>query len=76
MKPIQISESTLDSLIESLESAAKVTNNVDYTLSKKERLKYENSEKTAPYALGYTRAALSNVIETLKSLKFNGDLAG
>lgn len=76
MNPIQISESTLDSLIESLETAAKVANNVDYTLSKKERLKFENTEKTAPYALGYTRAAISTVIENLKSLKSNGNLAG
>lgn len=76
MKPIQISEFTLDSLIETLESASKVVNNVDYTLSKKERLKYENTEKTAPYALGYSRAAISNTIEILKSLKSNGNLAG
>lgn len=76
MNTITVSESTLDSLIESLESASKVANNVDYTLSKKERLKFENTEKTAPYALGYSRAAISSVIETLKSLKNNGNLAG
>ena len=75
MKSIQISEFTIDSLIESLESAANVANNVDYTLSKKERLKYENTEKTAPYALGYSKAAIATVIETLKSLKSNGNLA-
>lgn len=76
MNQIQIQESTLDSLIETLESASKVVNNVDYTLSKKERLKYENTEKTAPYALGYSRAAIAIVVETLKSLKSNGNLAG
>ena len=74
MKQITISEITLESLIESLESAISVCNKVDYNLSKKERILYKNTEKTAPYALGYTRSTLQTMIDQLKNLKSNGTL--
>jgi hypothetical protein len=69
MNQVTISEGTLESMIETLESAISVCNKVDYNLSKKERMLYKNTEKTAPYALGYTRSTLQMMIEQLKTLK-------
>lgn len=69
MNQVTISEGTLESLIETLESAISVCNKVDYNLSKKERMLYKNTEKTAPYALGYTRSTLQMMIEQLKTFK-------
>lgn len=69
MNQVTISEGTLESMIETLESAISVCNKVDYNLSKKERMLYKNTEKTAPYALGYTRSTLQMMIEQLKTFK-------
>lgn len=69
MNQVTISEGTLESMIETLESAISVCKKVDYNLSKKERMLYKNTEKTAPYALGYTRSTLQMMIEQLKTLK-------
>lgn len=74
MNQITISENTLETLIESIESAISVCNKVDYNLSKKERMLFKNTEKTAPYALGYTRSTLQTMMEQLKNLKTNGTL--
>jgi hypothetical protein len=73
MKTIEISEFTLDTLIESLESSVRACQKVDYTLSKKEQDKLENVEKTAPYAIGYSSSAVQYVIEHLKDLKSKED---
>lgn len=69
MKTIEISEFTLDTLIESLESSVRACQKVDYSLSKKERDDPENVEKTAPYVIGYSSTAVQYVIEHLKNLK-------
>lgn len=76
MKQIILSESTFQTLIESLESAILVCEKVDYTLSKKEKNLLQNVEKTAPYALGYTKSTLHTLKEQLKSLKSNETLQG
>ena len=69
MKTIEISEFTLDMLIESLESSVRACQNVDYTLSKEAQDKLENVEKTAHYVIGYSSSAVQYVIEHLKDLK-------
>ncbi len=73
MKYTNVSELTLETLIESLESVILACERVDYSLTKEERMNANNSEKTAPYAIGFSRAAVSNVIETLKTLKLESN---
>jgi hypothetical protein len=73
MKTIEISEFTLDTLIEGLESSVRACQKVDYSLSKKDRDKLENVEKTASYAIGYSSSAVQYVIEHLKDLKSKGN---
>lgn len=69
MKQITISQSTLETLIESLEDTVRVCENVNYNLSAQERLLLKNSEKTAPFAVGYSRASINTVINQLKALQ-------
>lgn len=73
MKKIEVSEFTLETLIESLEGVIHACEKVDYSLSKEDRMKTENTEKTAPYIVGYTRGAISTVIENLKNLKMQAN---
>lgn len=59
MKTVKIPETTLETLIEGLESAV----NVCYTALDKP------VEQGYPYATGYSRSAMNETIKTLKSLK-------
>jgi hypothetical protein len=61
MKTVNVSITTLQTLIEGLESAIKVCYNVDY--------QSKDHEKSAPYATGYSRAAMREVSDQLKTLK-------
>jgi hypothetical protein len=61
MNNVTIPVTTLETLIEGLESAINVCYNVDSNDS--------NSEKTYPYAVGYSRATMREVIDQLKTLK-------
>lgn len=58
MKTTEIPVSILESLIDTLQSAHHVCEGVDY--------QSDDTEKSAPYAVGYSRAALSQVIENLQ----------
>jgi len=58
MKTVTLPVSTLESIIDSLDSALKVCYNVDY--------QSDDSEKSAPYATGYSRAAMQLVQNQLK----------
>ncbi|NBS61518.1 MAG: hypothetical protein EBR82_34440 [Caulobacteraceae bacterium] len=61
MKTVKVPITTLETLIESLESAINVCYNVDSN--------NEDTEKSYPYATGYSRAAMLHIQEQLKSLK-------
>ena len=61
METVNVSISTLETLIEGLESAIKVCYNVDY--------QSEDHEKSAPFATGYSRAAMQMISDQLKTLK-------
>jgi hypothetical protein len=61
MKTITIPETTFESLIEDLESAINVCNNVDY--------QSDEPEKSAPYATGYCRSAMKQIVEELQQIK-------
>ncbi len=60
MRNVTIPATTLETLIEGLESAINVFYNVD--------LNDEDSEKSYPYAVGYSRSAMKMIQEQLKSL--------
>ena len=60
MKTIQVPVSTLETLIESLDDAINVCCRVEY--------RSEDTQKSYPYATGYSRSAMRMVQEELKSL--------
>jgi hypothetical protein len=60
METVNVSISTLETLIEGLENAIKVCYNVDY--------QSDDHEKSAPFATGYSRAAMQMVSDQLKIL--------
>ena len=64
METVNVSISTLETLIEGLENAIKVCYNVDY--------QSEDHEKSAPFATGYSRAAMQMISDQLKTLKVQG----
>ena len=61
MKTLTISETTLERLIEGLESALNVCYNIDSSSN--------DSEKSYPYAVGYSRGAMEMIVYDLKNLK-------
>ena len=61
MKNVTIPETTLETLIESLADAINVCYNVDS--------RSEDSEKSYPYATGYSGSAMLSIQEQLKNLK-------
>ncbi len=60
MKTIQVSVYTLETLIESLDAAIRVCYKVDSRL--------EDTERSYPYATGYSRSTMLRVKEELKFL--------
>ena len=61
MNNVTIPVTTLETLIEGLESAINVCDNADS--------RSEDSEKSYPYAVGYSRGAMEMIRQQLKSLK-------
>ncbi len=61
MRNVTIAATTLETLIEGLESAINVCDNVDSN--------DDDCEKSYPYAVGYSRSAMKMIQEQLKSLK-------
>lgn len=60
MKTVTVPVSTLETIIEGLQSAANVCCNVDS--------QSDDSEKSYPYATGYSRSAMQSVIKDLQRL--------
>ena len=60
MKTIRVPVSTLEALIESLDAAINICYKVDSRL--------EDTERSYPYATGYSRSAMLRVQEELKLL--------
>jgi len=60
MKTVKVPVTTLETLIEGLESAINVCYNADSNDG--------NCEKSYPYAVGYSREAMKMIQEQLKSL--------
>jgi hypothetical protein len=61
MKTVNVPITTLETLIEGLQSAVNVCYNVDST--------EDNCERTYPYATGYSRGAMEMIISNLEYLK-------
>jgi hypothetical protein len=61
MKTVNVPISTLETIIEGLESAINVCYNVDY--------QSDDPEKSAPFATGYSRAAMRMISDQLKTQK-------
>ena len=60
MKTVQVPVSTLEALIDSLDDAIRVCYRVES--------RSEDTQKSYPYATGYSRSAMRMVQEELKSL--------
>ena len=60
MRNVTIASTTLETIIEGLESAINVCYNVDSN--------DDDCEKSYPYAVGYSRSAMKMIQEQLKSL--------
>ena len=60
MRNVTIPATTLETIIEGLESAINVCDNVNSN--------DDDSEKSYPYAVGYSRSAMKMIQEQLKSL--------
>ena len=61
MKNVTIPATTLETLIESLDDAINVCYNVES--------RSEDTERSYPYATGYSRSAMIHIREELKSFK-------
>lgn len=60
MKTVTVPVSTLETLIEGLQSAVNVCYNVDS--------KEEETEKSYPYAVGYSESVMKHIIKDLQRL--------
>ena len=65
-QPISLIETQYETILESLESTLKVLQNVDYDC---DSMLSKNVEKTAPYAVGFSRSAVNELISTLKAIQ-------
>ena len=61
MKTVNVPISTLETLIDDLDSAINVCYRVDYQSN--------DHEKSSPYAVGYSRAAMQMIKDQLSTLK-------
>ena len=62
---IQISKYNIESIIDTLNAALEACEKVDYNV---DETNPENVEKTAPYAVGYSRASIQSAIYSLNYL--------
>ena len=58
----------MERILESLQHPLSVLNNVDYSC---DNMDPENVEKTAPYAIGYAKAEVANLMETVQAININ-----
>ena len=63
---MEITNTEFETLVESLESTLKVLRNVDYKIDSTDP---KNVEKTSPYAIGYSRASIVSILQTLETIK-------
>tara|TARA_B100000676_G_C17345857_1_gene468431 strand:+ start:320 stop:520 length:201 start_codon:yes stop_codon:yes gene_type:complete len=61
-----LTETQLEVVIESIQDALNVLNRVDYEC---DNMNPKNVEKTAPYAVGYSKATLESLIETIQAIQ-------
>ncbi len=64
----KLTDSQLESIIESLQQTLNVLNNVDY---KCDNMDPKNIEKSAPYAIGYAEAEVATLMETVQAININ-----
>lgn len=64
----KLTDSQLESILESLQNTINVLNNVDY---KCDNMNPKNIEKTAPYAIGYAKAEVTTLMETVQAINTN-----
>ena len=64
----KLTNSQLESILESLQNTINVLNNVDY---KCDKMDPKNIEKTAPYAIGYAKAEVTTLMETVQAINTN-----
>ena len=64
----KLTNSQLESILESLQNTINVLNNVDY---KCDNMNPKNIEKTAPYAIGYAKAEVTTLMETVQAININ-----
>ena len=64
----KLSDLQLNNIIESLQHTINVLNNVDYEC---DNMDPKNVEKTAPYAIGYAKAEVSTLMETVQAININ-----
>jgi hypothetical protein len=63
---MEITNTEFETLVESLESTLKVLRNVDYDIDSTDP---KNVEKTSPYAIGFSRASILSILQTLETIK-------
>jgi len=63
---MEITNTEFETLVESLESTLKVLQNVDYNV---DSMNPKNVEKTSPYAIGFSRASIVSILQTLETIK-------
>ena len=61
-----LTETQLEVVIESIQDALNVLDRVDYEC---DNLNPKNVEKTAPYAVGYSKETLRSLIETIHAIQ-------
>tara|TARA_R100001443_G_scaffold116276_1_gene136266 strand:- start:601 stop:801 length:201 start_codon:yes stop_codon:yes gene_type:complete len=61
-----LTESQLEVVIESIQDALNVLDRVDYEC---DNLNPKNVEKTAPYAVGYSKETLRSLIDTIQAIQ-------
>ena len=64
----KLTDSQLESIIQSLQQTLNVLNNVDY---KCDNMDPKNVKKTAPYAIGYAKAEVATLMETVQAININ-----
>ena len=61
-----LTETQLEVVIESIQDALNVLNRVDYEC---DNMNPKNVEKTAPYAVGYSKETLKSLINTIHAIQ-------
>jgi len=68
MPPLSLTQTQYEVILESLQDIFKVLDRVDYEC---DNMNPKNAEKTAPYAIGYTRESVISLIETVQAIHTN-----